>query len=160
MSCKKFEKKLFDFINNDLKKGEEKQLINHLAECEECKREYIEIKTIIEESKNIKIPTFPSDWWDKNEDFIFERTKRKEIFSKRKIVLSLISIIFVFSLSSFLFITHKEKIAKKEKSSNYTFYSNVLPPQNLLPFSEEELIEMVDYMDEDQAEEILRMLLR
>ena len=161
MSCKKFEKKLVDLINKELNKKEEEQILKHLEKCERCKNKYDELKMVIEKSKKIDIPVFPSSWWDSRENSIFEvPVKEKRHIFKRRFVFALISIIFVFSLSLFFFKSPKQSIVKNEENNKYSFYYDVLFLQDNLSLNENEILQMVDYLEEDEAEKILDSLLK
>ncbi|HOV22026.1 MAG TPA: zf-HC2 domain-containing protein [Candidatus Ratteibacteria bacterium] len=161
MSCKKFEKKLVDLINKELNKKEEEQILKHLEKCERCKNKYDELKMVIEKSKKIDIPVLPSSWWDSRENSIFEvPVKEKRHIFKRRFVFALISIIFVFSLSLFFFKSPKQSIVKNEENNKYSFYYDVLFLQDNLSLNENEILQMVDYLEEDEAEKILDSLLK
>jgi len=161
MSCKKFEKKLVDLINKELNKKEEEQILKHLEKCEKCKNKYDELKMVIEKSKKIDIPVFPSSWWDSRENSIFEvPVKEKRHIFKRRFVFALISIIFVFSLSLFFFKSPKQSIVKNEENNKYSFYYDVLFLRDNLSLNENEILQMVDYLEEDEAEKILDSLLK
>jgi len=161
MSCKKFEKKLVDLINKELNKKEEEQILKHLEKCEKCKNKYDELKMVIEKSKKIDIPILPSSWWDSRKNSIFEiPVKEKRHIFKRRFVFALISIIFVFSLSLFFFKSPKQSIVKNKENNKYSFYYDVLFLRDNLSLNENEILQMVDYLEEDEAEKILDSLLK
>ena len=161
MSCKKFEKKLVDLINKELNKKEEEQILKHLEKCEKCKNKYDELKMVIEKSKEVDIPVLPSSWWDSRENSIFKvPVKEKRHIFKRRFVFALISIIFVFSLSLFFFKSPKQSIVKNKENNKYSFYYDVLFLRDNLSLNENEILQMVDYLEEDEAEKILDSLLK
>lgn len=52
MNCNKIEDKLIDYIERDLSKEEELEIKRHIDECEDCKKEYKELKSTIIYIKN------------------------------------------------------------------------------------------------------------
>lgn len=166
MLCKKFEEKIVDLIFSEVGEEEEKQLLSHIKECEKCRNRYNEIKMIIEESKKIEVPVFAPEWWDEKRKVIMEQLpdNRKNFRIKKKVVFSLVLLLFIFSLSIFFFINHNENIAKKEGTNYYTFNTLSSPtfssPDSILPFSEDEILKMADYMKDSDAEEVLKIILR
>ncbi len=166
MLCKKFEEKIVDLIFGEVGEEEKKQLLSHIENCEKCRNKYNEIKMIIEESKKIEVPVFTSEWWDEKREVILERVPqgRKNFRIKKKVVFSLVSLLFIFSLSIFFFINHNENIAKKKGTTYYTFNvlssTTISSPDSILPFSEDEILKMADYMKDSDAEEVLKIILR
>jgi len=49
---------------------------------------------------------------------------------------------------------------KNEENNKYSFYYDVLFLQDNLSLNENEILQMVDYLEEDEAEKILELLLR
>jgi len=166
MLCKKFEEKIVDLIFGEVGEEEKKQLLSHIKECEKCRNKYNEIRMIIEESKRIEVPTFTSEWWDEKRKVIMEQLpeNRKNFRIKKKVVFTLVSLFFIFSISVFFLINHNENIVKKVEVNYYTF--NVLSsptfssPDSILPFSEDEILKMADYMKDSDAEEVLKIILK
>ena len=166
MLCKKFEEKIVDLIFGEVSEEEKKQLLSHIKECEKCRNKYNEIKMIIEESKKIEVPTFTSEWWDEKRKIIMEQLpeSRKNFRIKKKVVFALVSLFFIFSISVFFLINHNGNIVKKVEVNYYTFNdissTNISSIDNILPFSENEILKMVDYMKDSDAEEVLKIILR
>jgi len=166
MLCKKFEEKIVDLIFGEVREEEKKQLLSHIKECEKCRNKYNEIKMIIEESKKIEVPSFTPEWWNEKRKVIMEQLpeSRKNFRIKKRVVFALVSLLFIFSISVFFLTNHNENIVKKPEVNYYTFNilssSSISSPDNILPFSENEILKMVDYMKDSEAEEVLKIILR
>jgi len=166
MLCRKFEEKIVDLLFGEVGEKEKKQLLSHIKECEKCRSKYKEIKMIIEESKKIEVPIFTPEWWDEKRKVIMEQLpeSRKNFRIKKKVVFALVSLFFIFSISVFFLINHNENIVKKVEVNYYTFNdissTNISSIDNILPFSENEILKMADYMKDSDAEEVLKIILK
>lgn len=158
MLCKKFEDKIIDFISGDIDPGEKEEFMRHLKECEKCRVKFYGMKAVIEESKKIEVPVFSSEWWEKRKEEIINRGLKERVVLRRKVVIALTSFIFVFLVFS-LFLKNHNNNAHMVKINKNVYYASYVSNDDL-PFSEKELLKMADYMKNNEAEEILKVILK
>jgi len=154
MNCKKVKNLMLDYLDNSLKNEEKREFEKHINSCEDCRREFNEISFVVEKAKEIKVPVFDENYWEKQKEKIVRGAikYRRKFYLKPVIVFaSLIIIAFAFYIK---FHSGEKIETKLAKTSGYTvFYST-------LPFSEEELLQMVDYISEKDAESLLNIILQ
>lgn len=142
MECKIIEKKLLDFIENNVKDEEKLVIEEHIKNCEQCKTLYKDFLVIIEKAADIKVPEFNITFWkNKLEECEYKKAK----LSFRKLALMpVLTLLFIITLSV----------------RNTRFFQswkiNSLEQQYELDiFSDEKISEYIEYISDKEAEVIL-----
>ncbi|MCM8803946.1 MAG: zf-HC2 domain-containing protein [Candidatus Omnitrophica bacterium] len=149
MRCKDFEKKVLDFIDDKTNILEKEKIEQHIEECEKCRNLYMDFIFILNMSKKIELPKLSEDYWKSSIKSIFEE---KNSIKFLKVAYVAVSFFILFSITLFLM-----------KSNIYFSKENVLINKldllnHELPFSEEEIIDNVDYMKEEEIENVLELV--
>lgn len=149
MKCKKVEKNILDFIEG--KGKEEEKIKEHLEKCKRCKNLYNDFLLILNNSAKLTVPSYNENFWRERIKYIKEKNYSP---IKLKPVFAGISIVSLFFLT-FLFTKINTYNLKKS-----TFTSKIEVLNHELPFSEEEIIQYVEYIKEEEAEKILDVIFK
>ena len=148
MKCREFEKLILDYIEKELEGEKRKEFIQHMEKCEKCRKMVEDFNYIIEMSRKIEVPPLPAD-------FSIHIPETREV---RKLVLLpkvAFAVVCLFFIVFAFFISHPRNIQLAKKSSPFI----ILTEDSLLP-SDKEILQMIDSMDEKEAEYVLDILLR
>lgn len=114
MSCDRYHKLINLFLDKKLTQNEERELKEHLAQCQECKEKLYSLQRIEENAKRIKAQEPPEEYWNTfssrvREKIIIQQEKSPafgwkkyldSVFSfsplKIKVAAGVISVLFVF----------------------------------------------------------------
>ena len=150
MKCKNVHKLIVEFINKELSPAQNKEIKEHLKVCNKCKEEIEEIKTVLDLSKEIKIQKFSEDFWAIQRNKLTDVKRVVKLPLKLTIALACSFIILI----SFLFIQFQNhKVASYKKNSNILVLENSI-------LQEEQIYEMVNFMNEEDSEIVMQMLLK
>lgn len=151
MECKNAHKRIVEFIQDELPSVQNKEIKEHLKVCDNCKKEMEEIEIVLGLSKEVKIPEFSEDFW------ALQRNKLP--YAKRAVKLSLkLTIALTCSfilLGSFLLIQFRNS-----KIASYKRISNVLVLEDSLLPPEEQIYELINFMNDEDSEIVMQMLLK
>ncbi|HOK56295.1 MAG TPA: hypothetical protein PKV21_02095 [bacterium] len=149
MKCKNVEKNILDYIEGKVK--EKEKIREHLEKCLKCRNLYKEFLLILNSLPKEEFSGFDENFW--KEKFKYIQAKQS-LHIKLKPVFAGISLFLIF-FSTFLFTRIYTSNLKKVNS---TVKIEIL--NHNLPFSEEEMIEYVDYMQDEEAEKILDVIFK
>ncbi|HDD64500.1 MAG TPA: hypothetical protein ENF61_00085 [Firmicutes bacterium] len=136
MKCKEFEKLVLDYIEGELDKKKEEEFVNHMEECENCKKLFKDFKYILEMSRKIETPPLPEDFSIKIPE---ERKRRKIIIPKVALAIACLFFILLPVISSFIHVPKKN-------------FKDVI-------FSDSEILEMVNCMSKKEIDYFFDTLL-
>ncbi|MCK4404027.1 MAG: zf-HC2 domain-containing protein [candidate division Zixibacteria bacterium] len=80
MSCEKFDKLIYLFLDGRLDQGKEKELKEHLSECERCTKKLALLELVEGRAKKIKTKEPPQEYWDS-----FSSRVRETILARKEI---------------------------------------------------------------------------
>lgn len=128
MSCERFDKLIYLFLDGRLDKYQEKELKEHLSQCEECTRKLALLESIEGKAREIEIKEPPQEYWDGFSARVREKIVAREerstayrlkralegIFSlsplKVKVAAGVISVVLVFIIGKLYMDYRGEKI--------------------------------------------------
>jgi hypothetical protein len=134
LSCERFDKLIYLFLDGRLDKYQEKELKEHLSQCEECTRKLALLESIEGKAKEIEIKEPPQEYWDSFSARVREKIVTREersttyrwkralegIFSlsplKVKIAAGVISVVLVFIIGKLYVDYRGEKIFPSRKA--------------------------------------------
>jgi hypothetical protein len=152
MDCRIFNKIVIDYFAGELSAETKKDVEKHIKECASCRKVFTEIQDVIEKSRNIEVPSFSESFWEKKKEFVFApRPKTVKYFLKPFLAGTVVSLILFFSI----FLLKKQETKNNVLNLNYSQYAVAD-----LPFSEDDIIEMTEYMQEEDARIILNIILK
>jgi anti-sigma factor RsiW len=145
---------IIDFAAGELKGGDAERLETHMESCEGCRQALAMYKNIIAETKAMPAPVYSEEFWSaKLNEIKGCRPQRRRVSFMKPAILSGCAVLLFGILFARFFHGGRDATVKSPAVKNN--YAIVL---NELPYPEDTLIEMVDHIDEDSAEEILNML--
>lgn len=118
MNCNIVEDKLLDYIDGSLKEEEMNTIKDHLKSCDECKKEYVEMKSTIDYIKDSSSKIDTSKELNLNPNRYRKKSVRK--FTRTgliAVVLSLILVVTAFATDIFDFIKWWQKSSEREISA-------------------------------------------
>jgi len=149
MECKEIEKFFIEIIEGK-NISDYKEIKNHIEKCRKCKNNFEEIEKILKLAKKIEVPQFSESFWQSQKEKLFVEKRPYRIHFK--LILSYIaSLVVIISISFFFF--SKKLNKSKENSSLLVFEENILP-------SEEQILKLIDYMNEEDITCILNVLMK
>ncbi|MCX7917437.1 MAG: hypothetical protein N2589_04850 [bacterium] len=149
MKCKKIEKRILDFIEQKInKKGE---IEKHIEKCEKCRNLYNNFLFILKNSKKIQFPLPDENFWRSKLNIFLER---KSYHVKIKSLCVSVTAILVIFLATFF--TKIYNINSKK----YISGGKIEILNHELPLHEEDIIQFIDYIDEEEAEKILDVIFK
>jgi len=149
MKCKRFEKRILDFIDGKIEEKEKIKLEEHISKCGKCKKLYDDFLFIINNSKKIEHPILDENFWKAKLNLVIEK-RRYHIYRFKPAYLGISFFILIFILP-LLFKIHV--IPKKYTPIELADFSYELL------FSEDEIVKCIDYIDENDAEKIIKFIL-
>ncbi|MCX8081798.1 MAG: zf-HC2 domain-containing protein [bacterium] len=152
MVCKRYERLMVDYLAGELSQIDRENLMIHLKECLDCSKLFEEYREIIVKSRSIEISVPQMDVWEKKLSDI--KVSIPHRISIIKPVFALVSLLLIVSL--FLIKrtdNEKEKIVFRSGKNGYGIVLTSLP------YSEQSILEKIDYIDEESASEILGAVL-
>lgn len=153
MVCRKYERLMVDYLAGELTQAETNMLMAHLKICPDCARSFEEYREVIEKSKSIDIPVPELDVWEKK----LSEIKAGYPFPHRIHLLKPVSIFAALLLIVSLFFARVTSNGKGNKVivRNKNGYGIVLTS---LPYPEKTILEKIEYIDEESASEILKIV--
>jgi len=151
MECKNMHKLIVEFIQRELPPVQSKEIKEHLKVCDKCKKEMEEIEIVLNLSKEVKISEFSGDFWALQRNKLTDAKKNVKLPLKLTIALACSFIILV----SFLLIqSRNSKIASYKRTSNVlVLEDSILPP-------EEQIYELINFMNDEDSEILMQLLLK
>ena len=153
MKCKNVHKLIVEFVNKELSPAQNEEIKEHLKVCSKCKEEIEEIKTVLDLSKEIKIQEFSEDFWALQRNKLTKGMLKRVINIPLKLTIALAGSFII--LISFLFIQFQN-----HKVASYKKNSNILVLDNSILLQEEQIYEIVNFMNEEDSEIVMQMLLK
>lgn len=151
MNCERFKRYIVDFLADEITVRGKEELEKHLKTCASCRKDFDECKAVIASSREIQQPVFSDMFWEKKLSELFARRYKKERKFRLKhafaAVASLILLSFIFKQ---VFTPPSDNIVTGKDKNVFVF--------NALPYSEERLLEIADYIDDKEAKKMLDML--
>jgi len=154
MNCKKCKYYMVDYLVGELGDSEKQEIDMHLEKCKRCRHNFTEYQSVIIKSKSIPAPVFDDAFWEQRLRELGNYKKNRRFRLLPVIVTSAVTVVllFIFLFRPFsLFDGNKIMVAENNKG-NTVF--------NTLSFSEERLLEIIDYIDEKSAEDLLDILFK
>src|SRR6056297_1172527 len=103
MNCKECKEKISLYIDNELTDKEAAEFEEHLKECDNCRVEFENTKSIVETVKNMPLEKLPEGYCEKLNNKLIEKKKIKNKWNWRRITaiaatfVVLIGAVFIFS---------------------------------------------------------------
>ncbi len=95
MRCERFDKLIYLFLDGRLDQGKEKELKEHLSECERCAKKLALLESVEGRAKKIEIKEPPQEYWDsfssRVREKILARKERSPAFGLKKALESIFS---------------------------------------------------------------------
>ncbi len=156
MKCKDIEKMIVDFLEKQEDLRNKKEFIEHLEECEKCRNLYNDFLTVLKESKKVRIPEIEQNFWKAKLNYIMEKGEvytrsLKPIFVGVSLFVLVFSTIFLMKI----YTPSRVRISPVSKVLTRVEFTN-----HELPFSEDEIINYADYMENDEAEKVLDFIFK
>jgi predicted anti-sigma-YlaC factor YlaD len=154
MDCREFEKIIIEYVTGELKGTEVEKLEEHLKTCKECRKTLEEYRNLLEKTKELQSPVYDEKFWEaKLKEVKNYKLQTQRRFSLKPAVLSACAFLVIATLFT-LFIHNRGGEAKYPVVSR-NGYTLVLSE---LPYTEETLMNMIDYIDDDSASKLLNIL--
>ncbi|MCM8777087.1 MAG: zf-HC2 domain-containing protein [Candidatus Omnitrophica bacterium] len=155
MVCRrKYERLMVDLLAGELTEVETEMLMAHIKGCPKCAGLFKEYKGVIEKSKSIEVSVPESDVWEKKLlEIKIPRPHRAgiKILKPAAVLVSLLLLVSLFFVK--MPDNRKDKVVLKTSKNGYGMVLTKLP------YTEECLLERIDYIDEESASEILEIVL-
>ena len=149
MKCKRFEKRILDFIEEKISEEERIELGKHIEKCEKCRKLYNDFLFIINNSKKIESPILEENFWKAKLNLIIEKGENYILkFKPAYLGVPLFILTFTLVLLFKIYLPAKKYPSVELADSNYE-----------LLFSEDEIIKYIDYIGEEEAEKIIEFIL-
>jgi len=149
MKCKRFEKRILDFIEGEINEEKKKELRKHIEKCEKCRKLYNDFLFIINNSKKIESPILEENFWKAKLNLIIEKGENYILkFKPAYLGVPLFILTFTLVLLFKIYLPAKKYPSVKLADSNYE-----------LLFSEDEIIKYIDYIGEEEVEKIIEFIL-
>jgi hypothetical protein len=149
MKCKRFEKRILDFIVGEINEEKKKELRKHIEKCEKCRKLYNDFLFIINNSKKIESPILEENFWKAKLNLIIEKGENYILkFKPAYLGVPLFILTFTLVLLFKIYLPAKKYPSVKLADSNYE-----------LLFSEDEIIKYIDYIGEEEVEKIIEFIL-
>lgn len=154
MSCRKYEKLIVDYLTNELTGPVAERLEEHLKTCKDCKDTLAEYRNVLAKTKELQAPVYGPEFWSAKLNEIKNYQPQRQRKSLLKPVILSASALLVFAvLFARVFHTGENRMVKPQALRN-----NYAMALNELPYPEETLMDMVDYIDDDSAAQLLNIL--
>ncbi|MCM8767623.1 MAG: hypothetical protein NC816_01100 [Candidatus Omnitrophica bacterium] len=149
MKCKNVEKNILDFIEGKAK--EKEKIKQHLEKCNKCRNLYNDFILILNNSNKITIPSFDENFWKARIRYI-ER-KRSPSFKLKPLIVN-ISLLLVFLLTFLFTRTYNSNLKKSLSTAKIEIINYELP------FTEDELLQNLEYINEEEVEKIIDIIFK
>ncbi|MFN4226941.1 MAG: hypothetical protein ACK4F0_02215 [Candidatus Ratteibacteria bacterium] len=149
MKCKKVEKSILDFIEGNLK--EKEKIEEHLKKCDKCKSLYNDFLSILKNSNKVVMPNYDENFWKEKMKYIQEKSSFN---FKIKPILINVSFVLIFLLTFLLTRIYNSNQKKSISTAKIEFINYELP------FTEEEIIQNLEYINEEEVEKIIDVILK
>ncbi len=127
MNCIDVKKKLSRYQDMELENKEHNLITLHLKTCTSCKQEFVELKNVISNMKNIEQVPTPPYFEQKIMAQIYEKETKKQSFLPSKLASLVYSVIFIFFLSfGLLFIDINQTERKPLINDNTLYITSIL----------------------------------
>lgn len=111
MRCERIKDKIIGFVDGSLSERDSKEILQHIKECEVCRRELESVKEIFVSAKDIQVPQYDESFWQLNFEKIFEKAQQRKhriVFLRRlRISIALVSVFLMLFVSRFYFQKNK-----------------------------------------------------
>lgn len=113
MKCKKIRNKIIGFVDGSLSDIDTREILQHIKECEVCRKELESVKEIFASAKDIQVPQYDESFWQLNFENIFEKAQQRKhrvVFLRRLRISFALMSIFLVLLASKLYIQKNKPI--------------------------------------------------
>lgn len=154
MGCRKREKLIVDCLTGELKGTQALKLEEHLKTCEDCRKTLAEYSGLLAETRELREPVYDGTFWTARLNEVKNHEPRRQFRSfLRPMFISVfaLALLAVFALK--IFGPDDNKLITPP--ANNCFVTEL----DELPYPEDTLMAMVDYMDDDSVEKLLNIIL-
>ncbi|MCM8784858.1 MAG: hypothetical protein NC827_00935 [Candidatus Omnitrophica bacterium] len=149
MKCKNVEKNILDFIEGKTK--EKEKIREHLEKCSKCRNLYNDFLLILDNSNKITMPSYDENFWKERIKYIKE--KKLPNFKLKPLIVN-ISLCIIFLLTFLFTRTYNSNLKKSISAAKIEIINYELP------FTEEEIIQNLEYINEEEVEKIIDVILK
>jgi|GEM_PF-1188672 len=154
MSCRKYERLIVYYLGNELKEPEAERLEEHIKACEDCRKSLAEYRSILAETKELRAPAYGEEFWTARLNEVKKHMpQRKQRALLKPVILSASALAVIAVLAVKIFGPGESMIARPPIKNQYAVVLNELP------YPEDTLLKMVDYIDDESAEKLLNIIL-
>lgn len=156
MSCRKFERLIVDYVTNELKGPEAAKLEKHLKTCTECRETLAEYKNVLVKTRELQAPVYGEEFWTAKLKEIkgYQPQRQRKFFLKPAVLSASALLVFVILFTVFIHNGGKEARQPVVKRTGYALVLNELP------YPEDTLMDMIEYIDDESAEQLLNILFK
>ena len=153
MNCKKCKYYMVDYLVGELGDSEKQEIDMHLEKCKRCRHNFTEYQSVIIKSKSIPVPVFDDAFWEQRLRELGSYKKDRRLRLLPVIITSAVTVVllFIFLFRQFSLFDGNKMVAENNKGHTAL---------NTFSFPEERLLEIIDYIDEKSAEELLDILFK
>jgi len=149
MGCTESEKRIIDYLAGELSAAEMERMEAHIKICGECAKALEEYRSVLSAAKEIETPVPGEDFWTA------ELQEVKNYRPARRFVLKPVILIASLILAVSFFASRISNDGRVKTEGLKNNYALVL---QRLPYSEDILLDTIDYVDNDSAGEVLNVL--
>jgi predicted anti-sigma-YlaC factor YlaD len=154
MDCREFERMIVDYVTKELKGPDVKNLEEHLKTCNKCRKTLEEYRNLLGKMRELQAPVYGEEFWEARLKEIKNcQPRRQKRFFLKPAVLSTCTLLVIISL--FTFFIHNRGKGTKHPVVSRNGYETVLSE---LPYTEETLMDMIEYIDDDSASKLLNII--
>jgi len=154
MSCRKYERLIVYYLGNELKEPEAQRLEEHIKACEDCRKSLAEYRSILAETKELRAPVYTDEFWTAKLNELRNRPPQRQRRALLKpVILSASALAVIAVLAVKIFGPGENRMAESPIRNQYAVVLNELP------YPEDTLLKMVDYIDDESAEKLLNIIL-
>jgi len=151
MKCDRFKRYMVDYFAGELGGAKKEEMEKHLESCSSCRRDFADYKAVFNNARLFHEPVHDMMFWENRLREVLSHKREKKPALKLVFALSAAAAILLAVVFKYLSVSVPEqKIAGKG--------GKTLVVKRSLPYSEERLLEMANYLDEKSAAEMLDIL--
>lgn len=152
---RKYEKLMVDYLMNELSASEVEKLKEHIKNCKNCRENFAEYKSVLTRVKELESPVYNQEFWTAKLSEVKNYQPQRHKRSFLEFAIASVSVAVVFVVLFVFARGFKPEENRMVKTSPRDKYTIILSG---LPYPEDTLLEMVDYIDDDSAEKLLSII--
>ncbi|MBN1445998.1 MAG: zf-HC2 domain-containing protein [Candidatus Omnitrophica bacterium] len=149
MKCKEHEERIVDYLAGELSAAERERMEAHIKICGECTKALEEYRNVLSAAKEIEIPVPSEDYWTAGLEEV-KNYRPSGRFILKPVILIAGLVLAVSFFASRISNDGREKTAGVK--NNYTLVLH------RLPYTEDALLDNIEYVDDASAGEVLNVL--